>query len=119
MMSELLRAWEKGANRFDLPGEILLMVCEGPDAIAVGGLNIDPYTDEPGIGRIRHVYVALQARGTGVGAGLVSILVEHGRKSFHRVRLRTVTEDGSRFYEALGFDQTDEANATHSLELKG
>ncbi len=119
MMSELLESWESGANRFDRTGEILLVVSDGHQAIAVGGLNIDPYIDEPGVGRIRHVYVASDFRGLGVGADLVTVLLDHARESFDRVRVRTVTDDGSRFYEALGFERTEEEYATHTVTLDG
>ena len=36
--------WLNGVNRFDRPGEALFAARDGADVVAVGGLNIDPYT---------------------------------------------------------------------------
>lgn len=122
MVRRLADGWREGTNRFDRPGEVLLGVCvdEGVvdrDLVAVGGLNVDPYLDDRAVGRIRHVYVVPRARSLGVGKALVAELVENARTHFERVRLRTVTDEGSRFYEALGFEVTEERHATHTLAL--
>lgn len=112
-VDRLVRFWEDGSNRFDRPGEILLQVRSGAALLAVGGLNVDPYIDDPSVGRLRHVYVLPSARGTGVGSLLVRSLVDRGFGRFDRIRLRVGTPDGGPFYEALGFVATDEERATH------
>lgn len=122
MMRRLADNWREGTNRFDRPGEVLLGVYldEGTverGLVAIGGLNIDPYLDDRALGRIRHVYVLPRARSLGVGKALVAELLERARTHFERVRLRTVTDEGSRFYEALGFEVTEEPDATHTLGL--
>ncbi|MGH3649246.1 MAG: GNAT family N-acetyltransferase, partial [Acidimicrobiia bacterium] len=106
------------SNRFDLPGEVFLEVRRGGRLVALGGLNRDPYLDDPSVGRIRHVYVHPDARDTGVGHALVTALVEHARDGFARVRLRAGPPCAGYFYVALGFVTTPgEENSTHELKL--
>jgi N-acetylglutamate synthase-like GNAT family acetyltransferase len=119
LVKRLADEWEDGTNRFDQPGEIALEARLAGDLVAVGGLNRDPYLDDPEVGRLRHVYVSPEARGSGVGRNLVEALVWHARLTFSRVRLRTVTTDGSRFYVALGFEEVDEPEATHVWRFHG
>lgn len=115
-VERLVRDWESGSNRFDRQGEVLLEVRLAARLVAVGGLNVDPYIDDPAVGRVRHVYVLPSARRAGVGSVLVTSLVAHARGRFTRVRLRLGTPSGAPFYEALGFDPTDEAGATHEID---
>ena len=119
LVKRLVDDWEDGTNRFDAPGEIALEARLEGDLVAVGGLNRDPYIDEPEVGRLRHVYVSPEARGRGVGRGLVESLIGHAQPTFSRVRLRTVTSEGSRFYVALGFEEIDEPDATHVWRFHG
>lgn len=41
--------------------------------VGVGGVNIDPYTSDINIGRIRHVYVLPAYRQKGVGKELLRV----------------------------------------------
>ncbi len=118
LVERLVDDWRDGSNRFDRPGEIAFEARIGTRLVGVGGLNRDPYHDDPQVGRIRHVYVSTAARGDGVGTALVTALIGHARGRFTRVRLRTVTSAGSAFYSALGFEETpEEADSTHQLRL--
>ncbi|WP_420241660.1 GNAT family N-acetyltransferase [Roseiterribacter gracilis] len=108
--------WANGDNRFDARGEILLGVSDGANLIAVGGVNIDPYSTED-CGRLRRVYVAPSHRTNGVGALLVTRLLDHARENFRIARLRTDTDRAARFYERLGFRRIEDPNATHELSL--
>lgn len=54
----LVGDWADGSNRFDGPGEVLLGCFDRGELIAVGGLNVDPFAGNPGIGRIRRVLFA-------------------------------------------------------------
>ena len=49
--------WASGANRFDRPGEMLFVAWGEGQVVGVAGLNVDPYTDGSGVGRVRHLYV--------------------------------------------------------------
>ena len=90
----------------------------GDKLAGVGGLTPDPYPGtEPGVGRLRHLYVLPQYRRQGVGQGLVTAIVAEAGRHYDVLRLRTTTPEAARFYEALGFIPTAEPNATHRLEL--
>lgn len=118
LVRRLVDDWEDRSNRFDRPGEVALEVRLDNRLVGVGGLNQDPYLDDPGVGRIRHVYVSPDARRLGVGRVLVTSLVEHARGRFSRVRLRAGPAEASGFYLRLGFEETpDEPDATHQMPL--
>lgn len=114
-LDRLADEWECGTNRFEAPGEILCGCAENGRLVAVGGLNRDPFASRADTGRIRRVYVHPNWRGKGIGAALVTALVQEGRKSFSRVRLRAENPAAARLYERLGFAPEDNANATHIL----
>lgn len=109
----LRREFLDGGNRFDAPGEALLGCWRGAELVAVGGLNRDPYSAEPRVGRLRHLYVGAAHRRGGVGRVLVAALAEAARPHFDVLRLRTDTEAAARFYEALGFSAVLSPHATH------
>jgi len=112
-------AWAAGENRFDRPGELLLTARIEGKLVGIGGLNRDPYAQDPGIGRLRHVYVTKTARRRGVGASLVRRILAHAAPHFSIVRLRTLSPDAAAFYAHLGFQQASEADATHFMRLEG
>lgn len=114
LVERLVDDWRDGSNRFDRSGEVALEARLNSRLVAVGGLNRDPYLHDPTVGRIRHVYVSPEVRGSGAGRAVVQALIEHARAGFTRVRLRTVTPAGTAFYLSLGFEETpDEPDATH------
>lgn len=114
-----LRAdFQDGANRFDAPGEALLGAWVDEELIAVGGLNRDPYAAEPGVGRLRHLYVGAAFRRTGAGRALVEALIAAARPHFRVLRLRTDTDAAARFYERLGFAPVRSPHATHQRVLR-
>lgn len=118
LVKRLVDDWNEGSNRFDRPGEIALQARLGARLVGVGGLNRDPYLDDPAVGRIRHLYVLPDARHRGVGRSLVFTLIDQARATFRRVRLRTGQPEASQLYVALGFEETgDEPDATHVFWL--
>ncbi|MCB2056864.1 MAG: GNAT family N-acetyltransferase [Novosphingobium sp.] len=117
-METLRREWVSGENRFDAPGECYLAIYRHGEMVAAGGLNRDPYADDPAIGRIRHVYVRKAARRTGAGRHLLERLVAHAGTTFTRLRLRTRTAEGAAFYETIGFERCGDETATHVLDLQ-
>ena len=112
-LDRLIRDWRSGANRFAQPGEIFLAGFQDGGLIAVGGLNIDPYTDEDGIGRLRHIYVRRSFRRFGIGSVLVRALLRHADGVFRSVRLKTETREAAAFYIRLGFHAVQHESATH------
>lgn len=109
--------WDAGVNRFAAPGEGLFLARHGDGVVGMCGLNVDPYAGDPGVGRLRHLYVAPGRRRLGVGRALVVACLELAAGRFRRVRLRTENEDAARFYLGLGFSAVDEADTTHVIEL--
>jgi GNAT superfamily N-acetyltransferase len=113
----LLAEWESGTNRFDGAGELLLGAFVGDRLVGVGGLNRDPYADEDGIGRLRHVYILSAAHRLGVGSSLVRRMLFEASTTFRIVRLRTTTAEAAAFYRHLGFEDVKEDAATHRFLL--
>jgi GNAT superfamily N-acetyltransferase len=102
-VERLVREWHSGDNRFDRPGERLFGAFDGDALVGCGGINVDPYANDPELGRVRHVYVLAHRRRAGVGRALLHAIMAHARPHFRRVRLKTETLDAVRFYESLGF----------------
>jgi len=116
MLERLERRWRSGENRFDGPGEGLFAAREAGRLLGVAGVCRDPYLGDPRVGRVRHVYVDPAARRHGVGGALVRAAMARAASVFGRLRLRTDTEEGNRFYRVLGFGPSQEDGATHVLE---
>lgn len=114
----LVDEWTEGTNRFDRPGEVLFVARVGDDVIGVCGLNVDPHVDDPKIGRVRHLYVLVRQRRSGIGEQLVADVIEAARGRFERLHLRTTNLTAARLYERLGFRRTGEGrDRTHVLDL--
>lgn len=109
--------WLSGVDRFDSPGEGLFLARGRTANVGMCGLNIDPYLDDPGTGRLRHLYVTSENRRMGVGRRLVGACLDLAQERFDRVRLRSFEAPASHFYEAIGFRFIDEPDATHSIDL--
>jgi ribosomal protein S18 acetylase RimI-like enzyme len=115
----LAEEWASGANRFDRPGEALFVAGIAGQTVGVCGLNVDPYTVQPNVGRVRHLYVLSAYRRLGVGRDLVTEIVEAARARFDLLRLRTHNAAAARLYERLGFRRAvDVTDCTHVMELR-
>jgi GNAT superfamily N-acetyltransferase len=110
--------WVSGANRFDRPGEALFAAWMEARLIGACGLNVDPYSPLPGVGRVRHLYVVVDYRRLGVGRRLVERVMDAARGRFERLRLSTQNPAAARLYERLGFERRAGApDHTHLMEL--
>ena len=114
-VERMLHDWKSGENRFDGPGEKLIGAFDGETVIGFCGLNRDPYVSE-NAGRIRHLYVDLAHRHTGIARRLVARTLDGASDWFPRIRLRA-TPASRQFYELLGFEPVEENEATHSRRL--
>ena len=110
--------WAAGINRFDGPGEVFLLALANELTVGMCGLNVDPYAQDPAIGRLRHLYVLPGHRRQGIGAQLVSACLRHAQ-GFRRVRLRTTDPVAHAFYLTQGFTPVTEAEATHAITIEG
>ncbi|HJV57769.1 MAG TPA: GNAT family N-acetyltransferase [Methylomirabilota bacterium] len=114
----LVQEWESGDNRFDRPGEALFVARVGVDVVGVCGLSVDSYTGDPKVGRVRHLYVLVPHRRSGVGEQLVADVLEAAPGRFERLHLRTTNPTAARLYERLGFRRTfDARDRTHVLDV--
>jgi GNAT superfamily N-acetyltransferase len=112
--------WQSGANRFTRPGEALLVAEMNSRWVGVCGLSIDPYLEDPEIGRVRNVYVLADCRRTGIGRRLVEEAIAMARGNFDWLRLRGEEAGPARLYESLGFRPCSGIpNCTHILEVAG
>ena len=110
--------WRSGANRFEGEGEGLWIAeCAGR-VTAVCGLNRDPFAADPGVGRLRRLYVARSERSRGLGRRLVSTILAHAEGTFREVRLWADDAEAEAFFRALGFERSEGLpEATHRLRL--
>ncbi|MDN4525146.1 GNAT family N-acetyltransferase [Fictibacillus fluitans] len=116
----LVRDYIEGKNAFDKPGESLWGIIDpGGQCVAIGGLNQDPFANDPSIGRIRRFYVAHDYRRIGIGTLLLKSIVKEAHKHFHTLVLHTDTVRGDHFYTSYGFVQeTRYPHSIHWLRLK-
>jgi len=108
--------WKSGLNNFSKKGEILFgifisKICEG-----IGGLNIDPFIENPSIGRIRHVYISQDHRRKGFATLLLRKIIHIASKHFELLRLYTGIPNASSFYESLGFIPSKGFKMLHILK---
>jgi GNAT superfamily N-acetyltransferase len=112
--------WETGVHRFSGPGEALLVAEIDCRWVGVCGLSIDPYLDDPRVGRVRNVYVLADCRRNGVGRRLVQEAIARAQNHFERVRLSSEEAGPARLYESLGFRPCRGVpHCTHLLEWPG
>jgi GNAT superfamily N-acetyltransferase len=111
--------WASGQNRFEKPGEAFYLARDGSQLLGVCGLNQDPYAGDPAVGRMRRLYVAPPFRRHGVASALVRHATATARGRFAVIRLRSNTEEGDRFWRALGFGllPPGDPDATHELRI--
>ena len=118
LVRRLVDEWATGVNRFDRPGEGLFGAWVDGQLIGVCGLNVDPYTVEARVGRVRHLYVLSRFRRRGVGRRLIAEVVAAARGPFDTLRLRTSNPEAARLYEALGFRRSGRTTeCTHVMAL--
>lgn len=117
-VQKLWDEYQSGVNSFSEQGALLLGGFIARRFVAIGGVHPDPYLQNPAVGRIRHVYVLPESRRSGMGGALVQALIERTSGQFSSFTLRTMTEHGQAFYEALGFSSEPRfASATHWLDV--
>jgi GNAT superfamily N-acetyltransferase len=114
-IDRLIAEWDCGANQFDWPGERLLGAWQDDTLAAVCGLNRDPYAGNDQVGRLRHLYVRPDRRGSRLGRRLALALIA-GPHPFAKIRLRTTNPIAARMYEHIGFATCDAPDATHVLD---
>ena len=82
LVRRLIDDYVSGINRFDADGECLFLATSDGAVVGVCGLNVDPYSADPDIGRVRHLYVLPAHRRTGVGKQLVQAVISQAHSRF-------------------------------------
>lgn len=117
LVRRLLDDWHDGTNRFGRPGEALFGAWLEGRLVGVCGLNADPYAGDDHVGRVRHLYVLVEARRHGVARALMAETVAAARGRFGTLRLSTTNPAAARLYESLGFRPFVADHCTHVLVL--
>jgi GNAT superfamily N-acetyltransferase len=107
--------WNSGINTFSKRGEILFGIFILNSCMGIGGLNVDPYIDDPSIGRIRHLYISRSYRRKGLATQLLNKIILLASKHFNLLRLYTENPSASLFYESIGFTEYRAKKVTHIL----
>lgn len=118
MLRRLEENWLSGDNRFDRPGEKLIGAYIDGLIVGVCGLNIDPFTQATGTGRLRHFYVDTGWRNRRVGSGLLSEILKDAGRWFDFINTNAPSSAFT-FYERAGFVALSGMDkATHQLCLR-
>ncbi len=102
-LDRLQQEWVQGNNRFDKEGEGLFSIWIGSILAGIGGINIDPFLQNPSIGRLRRFYIASRWRRQGLGKRLLEHILLQAQPQFHEVVLFTDHLAAANFYESMGF----------------
>ena len=112
--------WVSGKNTFSQPGEVFYLAYRAGKIVGCCGINIDPYTTNSQVGRIRHLYVLPSYRRMGIARSLVQKCLTGSSSYFGLIRLRANRRsiDSFKFYEALGFNPTShDKYETHRIQV--
>lgn len=117
MLERLQEAWANGRNRFKSAGEFMNAAFIGGQLVGVGGRSRDPYFPSRNYGRVRHVYVAGNARRLGAGKALVARTLIDDAQAFEAINTRA-PKAAFAFYESLGFvPVASDDHVTHRYDL--
>ena len=107
--------WNQKINCFSMSGEILLGVFIGEKCIGIGGLNVDPYDNDPSIGRGHHLYISKRYRRQGIAKDLSNRIIRVAQEFFTILRGSTNNPVAAKFYETMGAKKSDKLKQTHAL----
>jgi GNAT superfamily N-acetyltransferase len=111
--------YKNGINTFNKPGEgIYSVLNKDNELVAIGGMNVDSFSGQKGVGRLRRFYVSKKHRRHGIGSLLLKRIISDAKQSFKIVVLYTDTKNADQFYQSFGFLKGNKyPKSTHYLEL--
>jgi len=116
IVSTVIDRWIDGTQRYDQPGESLLVGRVGERIVAVGGLAWCP--NVTGALRLRRFYVSPAARRQRVAHDLARQLIDDGAEHTAVFTCNARASDAAApFWESLGFLPVDADGITHRLDL--
>ncbi len=115
-VSRTLYEWNSGINNFSKPGEFFYGIFFKDKCVGIGGLNIDPYTDNPNLGRVRHLYISKKHRCKGLAKLLLKEIIKTGKGKFNQIRLYTNNPVAANLYENFGFIKSSKENESHIIK---
>lgn len=119
-IERLVNDYKNGTNTFNAPGESIYGVFNNDGVlIAIGGLNVDPFSREQKIGRLRRFYVSKAYRRIGIGRVLLNEIITNAKTFYKVLVLHTDTEQADKFYTSLGcLRKNTYPKSTHCMSLK-
>lgn len=114
-VDRLVDEWVDDRNRFDRPGECLLLAYGGGILAGVGGVTVEP--TDISLFRVRRLYVRVAARRHGVGRLIVETLLHHVRSHTGVVTVNAGTAEASAFWLRMGFAPQIDRGYTHAFAL--
>ncbi|MCP1201111.1 GNAT family N-acetyltransferase [Notoacmeibacter sp. MSK16QG-6] len=110
-MSVLRDEWAAGSNRFERPGEVLMLARVDGKTAGIGGITQDFV--EASYLRMRRFYVRPAYRRLGVGRQIALHVLEHARPFNRPIVLHADGPDAEVFWPTLGFVPIDRIHTTH------
>ena len=107
--------WASGANRFEGPGEVLLVARLSGAIVGIGGMTRDK--NVPDALRMRRYYILPKHRRQGIGRMLNERLLVAAAGNARSVTLRAGSAHAGAFWERLGFERVVAETHTHQLWL--
>lgn len=120
-LDRMLADWHAGITRFDRPGEVVLAAWVGDTLAGLVARGRDPHSNDPTVGRLRHLYVRPEMRGKGIGPMLARAALAGAEEHFRLIRVRLGPDHAAAaaMYLALGFVPiAGDPFATHALALR-
>ncbi len=113
-MTTLIDRWADGTERYDRPGESMLLAWSSGHVVGVGGLA--RCRDVPGALRVRRFFVSAAVRRRGIARRLAEQLIESGLEYTSELTCNAgASAAAPPFWEALGFQPVDVDGITHRL----
>jgi GNAT superfamily N-acetyltransferase len=115
-LERLVDEWRAGLQRFDRPGECLLIARSDGEIAGVGGLTEDPAI--PSAFRMRRFYVLPRFRRAGIARALVAALLTRAPPG-RSIGVHVGPPGAYPFWEAMGFRSVVSDHITHLYRGEG
>ena len=111
-VARLVERWRDGSERYDAPGESMLLARVSDVVVGVGGIAWCP--DVAGALRVRRFYVSDSYRRRGIARMLATPLVDSGFEHTEAITCNAMASAAAApFWESMGFESVDINGITH------